>query len=144
MCFKLFKRNKTDLNNLKLFKFRYIKGWYANGDISFKLEKTDAGYVAYIKPLLVPVEDTQSFAVDQGFAAALADILKNAGVVKWDGFKKADKRVQDGKHFDLYIRDDKGNSVDASGYEKWPRGYKEVKAAVGALFKTLAKDARLD
>jgi len=37
-----------------------------------------------------------------------------------------------------------GNSVDASGYEKWPRGYKEVKAAVGALFKTLAKDARLD
>ncbi len=137
MC--LFKK-RADIKNTICFEFGYVVGWYANGDVSYKLEKKDDAYIAYVKPLGVPNEERQIYTVDEAFVTGLERLITEQRVSKWDGFKRADKRVADGRSFNLYYRNAAGQRIRASGYQKWPKNYVAVKGAVEAYFALLTRE----
>ena len=51
--------------------------------------------------------------------------------------KKYDKDVLDGSSFNLYVKTDNDLSVEASGYMKWPKNYREVRGELESFFKSL-------
>jgi len=133
----LFGRAKpVKIGEIETFSLSHRSENTAYGDEHYALRLEDGVYTASVKPLNVPTEETQSFAVDEEFARELEQILIDNGVGKWNGFDKVDKRVLDGRSFSLYITMTDGTSVDAHGYMRWPKNYTDVNAAVEALFQT--------
>ena len=69
-----------------------------------------------------------------GFMAQLEGLYKAHRLARWDGFSKYNSWVSDGEGFSLSIRFADGTSMSASGSNSFPKGYRDVKAALDALF----------
>ncbi len=136
MCL-LKKRHAFIWEDLSEFKFEYTTGNMSYAEVCFKLMLEDGAYKASYKKSGVPDEKAEVFTVDSDFAVRLGALLNSYGVEKWDGFKKSDKRVLDGRSFHIYIRNLKGQRIGASGYMKWPKNYNEVKKALTELFDSI-------
>ena len=124
---------------VNLFKYFFTKGYARNADIRYELEFKDNKYFATIKHWGIPEEEATILEVDESFEKKLEEILKKYNVSSWDGFQKSDKHVLDGNSFDLYIKMEEENNIDASGYMKWPKNYREFKQEVIELFDGLTE-----
>ena len=128
---------KVKIENIKSFSFHYTYGAMKNACVVYTLTNEDKRYTATVKPKGAPKENTLEFEVDGEFAKELEKLLSKNKVGRWNGFKKSNKRVADGKSFSLYITMADGRKVNARGYMKWPRNYAEVKAGIIELFSGL-------
>ena len=63
----------------------------------------------------------------------------NTRISSWNGFSKSDHNVLDGNSFSLYLRMKDDNTVEASGYMRWPKNYEEVKGELISLFDEYKK-----
>ena len=106
-----------------------------NASERFELKYENEEYIAQVKLYGIAEEDAIKYKVPENFEQELEKLLKEYSVNKWDGFKKSDKRVLDGNSFDLYVKMEEDNRIDASGYMVWPNNYKEFKEKVVELFK---------
>lgn len=132
---------KIDIKNTKHFSFSYTVGNYMNGSYSYNLElDSNNKYIASYKPDGVSDENKLKKEVSKDDAILLENILKKNNIYLWNGFKKADKNVLDGRSFDLVYSDLDGNYISASGYMKYPRGYQKFKEEVHNYFLSLFKD----
>lgn len=117
------------------FSFFYTVGYAMNASERFELKYENEEYIAQVKLYGIAEEDAIKYKVPENFEQELEKLLKEYSVNKWDGFKKSDKRVLDGNSFDLYVKMEEDNRIDASGYMVWPNNYKEFKEKVVELFK---------
>ena len=131
----LFGRTKpVEIGEIETFSFNYQSESTVDGSAHYTLNLEDGIYIASVKPVNVPSEEAQTFAVDKSFARELEQILIDNAVGKWNGFHKTNKRVMDGRSFSLYLTMADGTSVDAHGYMKWPKNFTAMCDAVKALF----------
>ena len=67
--------------------------------------------------------------MDFGTSASAADEQELAGILaglaSWNGFKGNARGVLDGPGFSLSVEFAGGRSISASGYAKFPQGYRE-------------------
>ncbi len=135
--------SKYNFSDLEYFSFRYNTGNMMYADVCYTLKLEDNVYTATVKPEGVASENADQFVVDEAFVQKLIDLLTTNNVQKWNGFSKADKHVQDGYHFDLYVKNKANDSISASGYMKWPQNYAEVKKGLNDIFMNLYNIAEL-
>lgn len=128
---------RVEIGEIQSFYFRCTEGAMPNAYAEYTLELTDGVYTASIKPRGVPEEGKWTCTVDREFAESLEALLSENEVGKWNGFQKSDKRVADGKAFNLSMKMSGGTTLTAHGYMRWPKNYQAVKAGVEALFGEL-------
>ena len=106
-----------------------------NASEKFDLKYENEKYIAQVKLYGISEENATKFEVPVIFEHELENLLKEYRVNKWYGFNKSDKLVLDGNSFELYVKMEENNQIDASGYMKWPKNYKEFKENVVVMFK---------
>ncbi|MBR2888204.1 MAG: hypothetical protein IKB95_08260, partial [Bacteroidales bacterium] len=79
-------------------------------------------------------ENLPTFSATAQQIAELEQVLNSYEVGHWDGFKRSALNVRDGINFHLYIWLQNGKSIHASGYESYPKNYKEVRMALEEWF----------
>ena len=124
----------VEIGDVVYLSFSYSTGYSMNSRTLYKFDSREGSPVVTIKPFGKADEMAQEYIVDEEFVNRLTTILKENSVGKWNGFKKNDKHVLDGDDFDMYIVFSDESSIEASGYEKYPAGYSEVKDALDELF----------
>ena len=73
--------------------------------------------------------------VGEDFIQALENLCSKHHVKRYNGFKGHDRHVCDGAGFSLSIRYGDGKSVEASGMNDFPWGYKDFYADLHSLFE---------
>ena len=84
-------------------------------------------------------EEAPVYEVDNEDVKRLESILNKYNVGSWNGFSKSDHNVLDGNSFSLYLRTEDDDTVEASGYMKWPKNYEEVKEEIISFFDKYKK-----
>lgn len=136
--FGFFKRTPPfELKDITDFDFKYSTGNMMYAYVFYKIVMENGVYKAIIKPNQIADENAFEIEIDSGFVAELERFLLLNGVEKWNGFKKSDNRVLDGKDFKMYMRNKQGRHFDAWGYMKWPENYDNVKKGLDNLFGSL-------
>ena len=102
--------------------FEYLYGSYFPGYCSFQITRIDN------KPVLSvcgynDIELNVEKPLREQDLAALAALINEAGIDRWDGFFESDSEILDGYSFDLAVSYDTGSTVRASGYMRYPAGY---------------------
>ena len=135
----LIRRSKgVEIGEIKRMYFSYTTGNMAHSGVVYELDCEDGGCTASVKPDGVPEEESLRFSVDAGFVRRLEVLLRENEVGRWDGFRKSDKRVLDGKHFEMSLTMADGTVLHASGYRNWPKNYSAVRDGIKALFGELS------
>ena len=96
------------ISSIKSMKLIYTVGCFMNADIRYGISYEDGKYIAYVKPKLKSSEETRTFTVDEAFVEEIRVFLSDMGVGAWNGFKKVDKRVCDGRNFDFHLETEEG------------------------------------
>ena len=134
----------AEIVGIKNFSFSYSVGCYANGNYSYSVIKTkDGKFIASYKGDGVPEQKASKFPVDETFLIDLEKTLKENNILKWNGFHKSDSNVLDGNGFSFYVRFNDGKSYNASGYESYPKGYREGKNAIENFFQKNMKEKKI-
>lgn len=128
------------LEDTKSLAFGYSTGNMANARVKYTLLCENGTCTATVKEDGVAEEEAVIIAVDEAFVHRVEALLQSYDVQKWNGFQKSDKYVLDGKDFDMYMQNHRGQYFSASGYMKWPKGYDEVKKGLDELFGGLLKE----
>ena len=137
-------RANDEIKDIRSFNFSYSVGCYAYGSYDFGVRKNkDGSYTAIYRAAGVPEEKSSKFPVDRAFITDLEYMLKEANVLKWNGFHKSDKNVLDGNGFSFYIWLEDGKNISASGYESYPKGYSEGKSAIISFFQKAMKEKNI-
>ena len=136
VIYMLFFQKNVEIKKINHFSFYYSTGNMMYANVEYKLDLKDDKYIAEIKPTGIPDDESLIIEVDDEFEKNLEQILLKYQVNKWNGFKKSDKHVLDGGSFSLYVRMDE-ETIDASGYMKWPKNYNEVKNELNNLFMNI-------
>lgn len=139
MSISIFAGNNK-ISEIKSLRFRYTVGNYMYGDVRYELKHEDGEYTALVKRVGEAEEKAYITRVDAQFADSVAALLNKYKVGGWDGFNKSDRRVLDGNSFSLSVRWGGSGSVSASGYMRWPKGYREFREEMNALFMSLRPD----
>ena len=130
-----------EIENTKKFKFSYSVGNYMYSDYCYELElNSEDKYIISYKPVGISDENKFQKEITKEQVLELEEILKRNKISKWNGFKKADKNVLDGYSFDLHYRKQNDENIDASGYMKYPKGYKEFKNDIINFYTNIFKD----
>lgn len=127
----LFGCTNIPIEGLKSLEFGYSDGRRINA--VYKIDSDSAGYVVTIQKGFSD-ENLPTFTATAQQIADLEQILNSYEVGQWDGFKRFALNVRDGINFHLYICLKNGKCIHASGYESYPKNYKEVKTALEEWF----------
>ena len=84
---------------------------------------------------------TRRAAVSAAQYARLCALADELGLKNWDGFSGTDPNVLDGDGFGVHIVYAGGAKVDASGYMRFPQGYRMAKDALFSFFEGVLRGA---
>lgn len=88
-------------------------------------------------------EEPYPVPVDEAWVDTLIGFISQYGMLAWDGFSGSDSTLLDGTHFDVSFSYADGTAVHASGYGKFPSGYRDASSAIDAHFiQLLPEDMR--
>jgi len=82
-------------------------------------------------------EEPYPVPVDQTWVNTLTSFVRQYSLMKWDGFSGSATGLLDGTRFDMDFLFSDGTVVRASGYGKFPDGYREATSAIDAHFMQL-------
>ena len=99
----------------------------------FRLE--NGRHTAYFS--LANEEELYPVPVDAAFATALTDLLRQHGMMAWDGFNQSVSALMDGTSFSVSFSFADGTRVHARGYGAFPPGYSQAASALDDLFLPL-------
>ena len=133
-----YRKKNIKIGNIKRFEYYYNKGNAIDSNAHYLVECESLCHVV-IK--FYEVHDSYEIDIDKKELAKLHKILIDYNINKWNGFNKNDKRVLDGNAFDLYVLDDKGQRIQASGYMRYPSNYKQVKKELEEFFIHIYKNS---
>ena len=86
---------------------------------------------------------TRSARVSPAQYARLCSLCDELGLKNWDGFSGTDSGVLDGEGFNMSVEYAGGPRVHASGYMRFPQGYRMAKDALFSFFEGVLRDAPL-
>jgi hypothetical protein len=84
---------------------------------------------------------TRSAKVTPAQYARLCALCDELGLKSWDGFSGTASGVLDGDGFSVSVEFAGGERVHASGYMRFPRGYRMAKDALFSFFEGVLGDA---
>lgn len=131
-------RKVDKISGIKIFHYSYSVGYHYEARIYYELECKNKCTLK-IKDEGITEEDAPVYEVDKEITKKLEAILNKYSVGSWNGFSKSDHNVLDGDSFSLYLRMKDNNTVEASGYMKWPKNYEEVKGELISFFDEYRK-----
>ena len=133
---------KKPIESIRSFDFGYGTGNMMNASVRFEVryDRKEGTYTAVVKGSGVAEEDADVYPIDESFLNELIVFLNENEIQKWDGFQKSDKHVMDGNGFHLSIWTHEGDTISASGYEKYPKNYNDVKNGIITIFAKLNKE----
>ena len=134
----LYNVEKINMENLEYLHFSYSKGYAANSNIIYNIDRKDDKYICKIKPYGISYEEVKEIEIDKDTLKKIEDIFNKYDVSLWDGFDGTDKYVLDGDSFSFYLKT-KDNYISASGYMKWPSNYDNVREELDKIFNELSK-----
>lgn len=104
-------------------------------------ERTDSGWKAHFDLFC-----THEFEVplQQAEADELVRLMDELNLWKWNGFDRADRRVEDGEGFSLNVRFADGTKISASGDNAFPEGYADAEEAIRRIFIELLEKNGID
>lgn len=114
--------------------FYYSVGTALHAAVRYALKYDHETYKIIIIPKYVPEEQAFTREVDDGFAEKLLLILKKYHVGSWNGFRRINKKIADGRSFTLNVGFQNGKSIYAHGYMKYPRHYRDFRLELDELF----------
>ena len=120
------------IEGLKSLEFGYSDGRRIKA--VYKIDSDSTGYTVTIQKGYSD-ENLPTFTATAQQIAELEQVLNSYEVGSWDGFKRSALNVKDGINFHLYIWLKNGKSIHASGYESYPKNYKEVRKALEEFFE---------
>ena len=82
-------------------------------------------------------EEPYPVPVDQAWVNTLIGFIGQHSLMNWDGFSGSAPGLLDGTRFDMNFSFADGTAVHASGYGKFPDGYRETTSAIDAHFMQL-------
>jgi len=144
-CFNKKQKNekeyvKIDIENTIEFSFNNLAGNYANGRIIYEIKLEESKYIASYKPDGIEDEEKYVKEITKEDVLRLEEILTNCEIYKWNGFHESDPDVLDGHDFSIYYRREDKVSISASGYERYPEGYRDTREKIEEYFKDIFKD----
>lgn len=89
-------------------------------------------------------EELYPVTVDDGWVSQLTEIIRQYGILAWDGFCGSREQLLDGTGFRLEIAFASGATVSASGYGRFPGGYGEAVSAMDGHFMQLLPETLRD
>ena len=128
------RKKEVEISNIKYFNFGYSTGYMMNANVSYNIELKDDKYIISIKPDGKSEEETLKKEISTKKIKELEKILKEYEVGKWNGFDKVDKNVLDGNSFSLRVKFANDDTIDASGYMKYPENYSIVRNELDKFF----------
>ncbi len=66
-------------------------------------------------------------------------IINEQEIYKWNGFDKTDENVLDGSGFTLSVNYSNGENIEAHGYMRYPKNFKEASDVLLEYLETLEK-----
>ena len=132
---------KLEIKDTYIFSFSYSVGYHINASYDYEIRLNENGsYEAFYKADGVAPEDRLSKIIDKEIVSEFENILTKYKIYKWNGFHESDLDVLDGDSFYLhYMRKDK-ESISASGYMKYPKGYRDFRSEIHNFFTDLFKE----
>ncbi|WP_313530266.1 hypothetical protein [Anaerotignum sp.] len=79
-------------------------------------------------------EDTFFAEVEKDFLQELEEMVKQAGILKWNGFHDIDACLCSGDSWVLHIFYTDGHEVHAMGHSAYPEGFEEGIKEIEAIF----------
>ena len=141
-CYLILNKNRIrnynlDGSNIKSFYISYSNGYMMNAYTRYQLALESDKYIAKIKPYGVAEEDILEIEVEKELMENISEVLKKYEVNKWNGFNKTDKGVLDGDSFSFSVTLINDQSIEASGYMRWPEHYRDVVNEISPLFMSI-------
>ena len=131
-----------EISKLTDVSYRYVNGSAMNANCSYSVSLLKGRYVAKIHPIDVPEAKTIEIEVDGTVLREIETLFQKYDVGQWNGFKKSDSRVMDGRSFSLYLKMENGESVEASGYMSWPQNFRDVREGLDTIFMGIYRKNR--
>ena len=75
--------------------------------------------------------------IDSSYLNELSKIIDENKIYEWDGFHKREDDVMDGYSFELNIGYKNGETIDASGYMKYPDNYDNCHKALLVFLQSI-------
>ena len=126
-----------DIKGLRNFHYSTVDGMAIEDGVIYNIDYENGKYIAKIKNNGENSDDAKKVEISKYKVKKLESILNKYRVGSWNGFRGNNKDVLDGSSFDLYIKLEDNTKIDASGYMKWPKNYREVREEVESFFKGL-------
>ena len=104
--------------------------------------RTEVGWQAELS--LLAGEREYSLDMTSEEAEALASLVQNHELNRWNGFDRVNRHALDGTGFDLRIGYEDGQEVRASGSNAFPEGYAAAHEAILKFFGELMEKSGID
>jgi len=108
-----------------IIEFNYSYGSYDGGSYIYEI-KVDNDVVNFNANGYNGVELNKKQVIDKSNIQKLEKIIKDNDIGKWNGFNKEKDYILDGYSFNLIIKYSNGYVIEAYGYEKYPKNYKDI------------------
>ncbi|MBR7069767.1 MAG: hypothetical protein IKI30_04905 [Oxalobacter sp.] len=131
-----------EISALSSVSYCYTSGSMAYSNCSYSLRSVKGKYIAKVRPVGVPDEKAVEAEVDETVMREIEAVFKKYEVGQWDGFKKYNRNVMDGRSFSLSLMMKNGDSLDASGYMEWPKNFSSVRQELDAIFMKIYRAHR--
>ncbi len=109
---------------------------------TLEAERAGNGWQANLSLLAGEKEYTLDMTAEE--AEALAALVQNHELNRWNGFDRVDRHALDGTGFDLRIDYDDGQEVRASGSNAFPEGYAAAHEAILKFFGELMEKSGIE
>ena len=129
------KSNKIESD---IISFTYEYGSYNNGYYKYTIfVSVEENMVMFTAEGHNGVNLNINKEIDSSYLNQLSDIINDNKIYEWDGFHKSEDDVMDGYSFKLNIGYKNGETIDASGYMKYPDNYDNCHEALLKFLKSI-------
>ncbi len=127
---------KSDKNYDKITNFTYNYGSYNGGYYEYNIKKKKKKNIFTAKGYN-GVNLNINKEIDEYYLEQLSKIIKETDIESWNGFNKKDNKILDGYSFNLKVEYKNGKTINASGYMKYPKNYKNTHKKIVKFLKSI-------
>ena len=126
-------RATENASGIVRFSYSY-NGSLGGNSYTYKIAARTRPVRMKLEHMLYPEYGEPEGEVGDDFLKLLEGLCRRCGIASWNGFNKYNKYVCDGSGFSLSIQYADGKVLTAHGSNSFPKGYREFKNALDALF----------
>lgn len=127
-------RAAENASGIVRFSYSY-NGSIGGNSYTYKIDARTRPVQIKLEHMLYPEYGEPEGEVGDDFLKLLEGLCRRCGIASWNGFNKYNKYVCDGSGFSLSIQYADGKVLTAHGSNSFPKGYREFKNALDALFE---------